>query len=120
LIVGINSDESVRRLKGPTRPIVSEEDRALIISALRAVDYVTLFWEETPYELITIIQPDVLVKGGDYDPEATSGPRYIVGSDVVKSRGGEVRVIDVVEGRSTTDVIARVRATLSPPLDDRC
>lgn len=108
LVVGLNSDESVRRLKGPRRPIVPEEDRSLIIGALRAVDLVTIFSEETPHELIQAVQPDVLVKGGDYDPEATDGPRYIVGSDVVRARGGIVRVINLVEGRSTTDVVARI------------
>jgi D-beta-D-heptose 7-phosphate kinase/D-beta-D-heptose 1-phosphate adenosyltransferase len=108
LVVGLNSDVSVRNLKGPLRPIVPEQDRAILLAALRSVDYVTLFGEETPYELIRIIRPDVLVKGGDYDPEAVDGPGYIVGSDIVRNNGGEVRVIDLVTGRSTTDIIARV------------
>lgn len=110
LVVGVNADASVRELKGPRRPIVPEHDRAAIIAALRAVDYVSIFSEETPYDLIRVVQPDVLVKGGDYDPVAGEGSRYIVGSDVVRARGGEVRVINLVEGRSTTDVVGRVLA----------
>ncbi len=110
LVVGINSDASVSRLKGPRRPIVPEQDRAMIIGSLRAVDHVVIFGEQTPYELIVDVQPDVLVKGGDYDPEAIDGPRYIVGSDVVRARGGNVRSINLVEGRSTTDVVARILA----------
>ena len=108
LVVGINSDASVRRLKGPERPVVEENDRARLIAALRAVDLVVIFDEETPFDLIRNVQPDVLVKGGDYDPEATQGKQYIVGSDIVKSRGGEVRVLKFVDGRSTTDLIARI------------
>jgi rfaE bifunctional protein nucleotidyltransferase chain/domain len=113
LVVGVNSDDSVRRLKGPDRPIVHEEDRAALVGALRAVALVTIFDEDTPFELIQAIVPDVLVKGGDYDPEATGGPRYIVGSDIVRSNGGEVRVINLVEGRSTTGIIERVVAGIS-------
>ena len=109
LVVGINSDSSVRGLKGPDRPIVPEDERALVIAALRAVDHVVLFSEETPYELIRIVQPDVLVKGGDYDPEATEGPRYIVGSDIVKAQGGTVQVINLVDGVSTTNIVARIK-----------
>lgn len=111
LVVAINSDESIRRLKGPDRPIVAEEDRAAIIAALRSVALVTIFSEETPLELIQSIRPDVLVKGGDYDPEGNDGPRYIVGSDLVRSYGGQVEVIDLVVGRSTTNIITRVLAT---------
>lgn len=108
LIVGVNSDASIRRLKGPRRPITPEVDRAAIIGALRSVSYVTIFNEDTPLELIQVLVPDVLVKGGDYDPDATEGPTYIVGSDVVRAHGGLVRVITFVDGRSTTDVIERV------------
>jgi D-beta-D-heptose 7-phosphate kinase / D-beta-D-heptose 1-phosphate adenosyltransferase len=111
LIVGVNDDASVRRLKGSDRPIMHEEDRAALIAALRSVDFTSLFGEETPLELIRLIQPDVLVKGGDYDPAATEGPRYIVGSDVVRSRGGEVRVIGFVEGRSTSGIVERIRSS---------
>ena len=108
LVVGVNDDASVRRLKGPARPVVHEEDRAGLLAALRAVDFVSLFGEETPLELIRAIQPDVLVKGGDYDPDAVDGDRYIVGSDVVRSRGGVVRTIDFIEGRSTSGIIERI------------
>ncbi|KXK56987.1 MAG: D-glycero-beta-D-manno-heptose 1-phosphate adenylyltransferase [Chlorobi bacterium] len=108
LVVGVNTDASVRRLKGEQRPIVDQDDRAEIVAALRVVGYVSLFDEDTPYELIQAVQPDVLVKGGDYDPEATSGPRYIVGSDIVRQRGGNVAVINLVPGRSTTEIIRKV------------
>ncbi|MCE7935593.1 MAG: D-glycero-beta-D-manno-heptose 1-phosphate adenylyltransferase [Chlorobi bacterium CHB2] len=108
LVVGVNTDASVRRLKGEQRPIVAQDDRAEIVAALRVVGYVSLFDEDTPYELIQAVQPDVLVKGGDYDPEATSGPRYIVGSDIVRQRGGNVAVINLVPGRSTTEIIRKV------------
>jgi D-beta-D-heptose 7-phosphate kinase/D-beta-D-heptose 1-phosphate adenosyltransferase len=114
LVVGLNTDASVRRLKGPDRPIVDEESRAMVVASLRAVDHVTLFDEETPLELIAALRPDVLVKGGDYDPTAIDGPRYIVGSDIVSGGGGEVRVIDVVEGASTTNIIARIVRTHCP------
>ena len=108
LVVAINSDASVQRLKGPTRPVVGEQDRAKLVAALRAVDYVTIFSDETPFDVIQKVRPAVLVKGGDYDPDATDGKRYIVGSDIVKSDGGEVRVLPFVDGRSTTDLISRI------------
>ncbi|MCC7437015.1 MAG: D-glycero-beta-D-manno-heptose 1-phosphate adenylyltransferase [Armatimonadetes bacterium] len=108
LVVGVNTDASVRRLKGEQRPIVTEADRAEIVAALRVVDYVALFDDDTPYELIQLVQPDVLVKGGDYDPAATSGSRYIVGSDIVRQRGGQVEVINLVPGRSTTELIRKI------------
>lgn len=114
LVLGLNTDASVRRLKGPDRPIVDEGSRAMVMAALRSVDHVTLFDEETPLELIRAIQPDVLVKGGDYDPAATDGPNYIVGSEIVRDRGGAVHVIDVVEGCSTTNIIARIIETYCP------
>ncbi|MDB5034380.1 MAG: hldE [Chlorobi bacterium] len=114
LVIGINSDSSITGIKGPLRPILPEQDRAAIIAALRSVTLVTIFPEETPYELIRAIEPDVLVKGGDYDPDAVSGPRYIVGSDIVRLHDGQVRVIDIVEGRSTTNIIARVLAAHAP------
>jgi len=95
LIIGLNSDASVRSLKGADRPINNEEDRAVVLSSLECVDFVVIFDDETPYELIKLIQPDVLVKGGDYlDKE-------IVGSDIVK----EVKVVPLVEGKSTTNLI---------------
>ena len=114
LVVGINDDASVRRLgKGEDRPIVSEEDRALVIAALRSVEAVVLFGEDTPQALIASIEPDVLVKGGDYDAECTDpdDPRYIVGSAEVRKAGGTVATIDLVPGRSTTSIAGRIKGT---------
>lgn len=102
LIVGLNADRSVAGLKGPERPLMSEDDRAHLLAALAAVDYVVLFEEETPLELITAIAPDVLVKGGDYAPDA------IVGADLVRARGGEVRVVPLLPGRSTSAIVRRL------------
>lgn len=102
LIVGVNSDDSVRRLKGPTRPVNPEQDRMEILSALSFVDYVVLFDEDTPYELIKKIQPDVLVKGGDYKPDE------VVGKDIVEARGGRLELISFVEGKSTTNIINKI------------
>ena len=104
LVVGLNDDDSVRRLKGRARPINSLQDRACMLSALRAVDLVIPFAEDTPFELIRRLRPDVLVKGGDYQTEE------IVGADVVRDNGGEVAVIPFVRGYSTTSLIARIRA----------
>lgn len=103
LIVGLNSDASVRRLKGETRPIQDQTSRKIVLEALRCVDEVFIFEEDTPYELIQKIQPDVLVKGADYRPED------IVGYDIVKSKGGEVRTVEFVEGFSTTKIIDRLK-----------
>ena len=108
LVLGVNSDASVRRLKGEKRPIVPEEERTAILAGLRAVSYVCIFDEDTPEDLIRAVRPDILVKGGDYDPEVTGGPRHIVGSEYVRSYSGSVQVIDLVEGRSTTNIIAAV------------
>lgn len=99
LIVGVNSDESVRKLKGESRPINSESDRALILSELKSVDFTVIFDEDTPYNLIELIKPDVITKGGDYNPST------IVGADIVASYGGSVVVINFVEGKSTTSII---------------
>ncbi len=105
LVVGLNSDASVRRLKGPERPVNEEADRAEVLDALRAVDYVTIFDEPTAAELIEIIRPDVYVKGGDYTiatlPEAK----------IVRDYGGRVEFIDLVPERSTTRVIEKLRGT---------
>lgn len=101
LIVGLNSDDSVRRLKGPTRPINTEQDRALLLAGLSAVSYVTTFAQDTPFELINALLPDVLVKGGDYRAED------IIGGDIVRAKGGCVTVLPFVAGHSTTNVIAR-------------
>ena len=105
LIVGLNSDQSVRRLKGASRPLNSQADRAVVLGALKSVDVVTIFGEDDPFELITLVKPDVLVKGGDYDPDAREGPRAIVGADFVRAYGGTVAVIPFVEGKSTTGII---------------
>ena len=105
LLVAVNSDDSVRRLKGPTRPVVSQEDRAALLAGLEAVDFVTLFDEDTPLEAILACQPDVLVKGGDYSPAT------IVGAPEVERWGGRVAVIPLVEGRSTTSMVQRAGRT---------
>jgi len=103
LIVGLNSDSSARRVKGPGRPINSERDRLRVLAALEAVDYVTLFSEDTPLELIRQIHPRVLVKGADWEKAR------IVGAREVESWGGRVRQIPLVRGRSTTRVLKRIR-----------
>lgn len=100
LVVGINSDASVRRLgKGPERPIRPEADRAYVVAALESVDAVCIFDEDTPLALITALTPDVLVKGGDYTPAT------MVGADVVTARGGRVVVVPLVPGQSTTRIV---------------
>jgi D-beta-D-heptose 7-phosphate kinase/D-beta-D-heptose 1-phosphate adenosyltransferase len=104
LVVGINSDASVRRLKGPERPIVGEEDRRGLVAALRCVDLTVLFSEDTPARLIDELEPDVLVKGGDWSVER------IVGRESVEARGGRVLSIRLREGLSTSDLVARIRA----------
>lgn len=112
LVVGVNDDVSVRRLgKGDDRPIVAEADRAFVVAGLRAVAGVVLFGEDTPLDLIQSLQPDVLVKGGDYDADCTDAedPRYIVGSADVKAAGGRVVTIDLVPGRSTTAIAAKLK-----------
>ena len=101
LVVGLNADESVRRLKGPERPINAEDARAELLAALDSVDAVTLFEEDTPFSLIEAIRPDVLVKGGDYKPEE------VVGRDIVEASGGRLVLIPLVEGQSTTNLIRR-------------
>lgn len=103
LAVGLNSDASVRRLKGPTRPVRSEAERAYVLAALETVDAVVVFEEDTPLELIKALRPDVLVKGGDYT-EAS-----IVGAPEVRSWGGDVVVIPLTPGHSTTSTIERIR-----------
>lgn len=103
LVVGLNTDASVRRLKGPERPINTEDDRACVIASLRAVDHVVLFDTDTPLDVIVALMPDVLVKGGDYTRDT------IVGADEVEAHGGTVCTIPLVEGRSTTAIINRAR-----------
>jgi rfaE bifunctional protein nucleotidyltransferase chain/domain len=105
LLVGMNTDDSVRHLKGPQRPIVSQDDRAFVLAALRAVDYVCLFDEDTPYNLIKAVVPDVLVKGSDWAIDA------IVGKDIVEAAGGKVQTIDYVPKRSTTNIIQKIAAS---------
>lgn len=107
LIVGLNSDSSVTRLKGNNRPVVPQKERSLVLAALESVDYVVVFDQDTPYELIQLIQPDVLVKGGDWQPED------IVGSDIVLKRGGTVRSLSYQKGLSTTSIIERIEKSLS-------
>jgi len=102
LIVGMNTDASVQRLKGPTRPIVEEQDRAFVLAAISVVDYVCLFEEDTPLELIKAVVPDVLVKGGDWSIET------IVGRDVVEAAGGTVQTIEFVPNRSTTNIVQKI------------
>lgn len=101
LILGLNSDASVRRLKGETRPVNSEADRAEVVGALVSVDYVVIFGEDTAEELIAKVQPAVYAKGGDYTLETLPEAR------IVESYGGEVAFIPLVEGKSTTNIIAR-------------
>ena len=100
LCVGLNSDASVRRAKGPTRPVVTQEDRAIVLSALRCVDYVVVFDEDEPRDLIAAVLPDVLVKGKDW-------AHYVSGRDIVEANGGRVVLADMVEGRSTTAILRK-------------
>jgi D-beta-D-heptose 7-phosphate kinase/D-beta-D-heptose 1-phosphate adenosyltransferase len=104
LVIGLNSDDSVRRLKGPTRPVNGEKERAFVLAALACVDYVVLFGEDTPKELIETVRPDVLVKGGDYDITT------IVGADFVQRNGGAVTTIPFVEGFSSTRIIEQLNS----------
>jgi len=101
LIIGLNSDASVRRGKGPTRPINPQDDRAFVLTGLRAVDGIVIFDEDEPKDLIAQILPDVLVKGKDW-------AHYVSGRDIVEANGGRVVLADMVEGRSTTNTIDRV------------
>ena len=103
LIIGLNTDASVKRLKGDSRPINDENARALLLASLVFVDKVILFDTDTPRDLIDFVQPDVLVKGGDYKPEE------IVGYDIVKAKGGEIVTLDFVEGYSTTSLIEKMK-----------
>jgi len=103
MIIGLNTDSSVSRIKGPTRPINDERSRAMVLAGLEFVSAIILFDEPTPYELIRLIQPDVLVKGADYKPED------IVGYDIVTAKGGDVKTIPFVDGYSTTKIEQRIR-----------
>lgn len=103
LLVGLNSDASVRRLKGPGRPVLPLDDRAYLLASLEAVDAVVVFDEDTPLRLIEALLPDVLVKGADYRPEE------VVGRDVVEEAGGDVMLLELEEGRSTSGLLERIR-----------
>ncbi|HBI22625.1 MAG TPA: D-glycero-beta-D-manno-heptose 1-phosphate adenylyltransferase [Nitrospiraceae bacterium] len=102
LVIGLNSDESVRKIKGDNRPIVSQGERAEVLSSIRSVDYVVIFNEPDPYNTIAAIKPDILIKGGDWAID------NIVGRDIVESYGGEVRTIPFVEGFSSSRIIGDV------------
>ncbi len=102
LVVGVNSDASVKRLKGPTRPINSELDRAEMLAGLKAVDYTVIFTEDTPVEIIEELKPSIHVKGGDYKKED------LPETEVVERNGGEVRILMLVDGKSTTNVVNKI------------
>jgi len=102
MIVGLNSDKSVKSIKGSNRPVQDEFTRSLVLASLQFVDKVVLFDEDTPYELIKLIQPDILAKGADYLPE------QIVGYDIVKAKGGEIVTIELTQGHSTTGIINKL------------
>ncbi len=112
LVLGLNTDASVKALgKGDERPINSEDARAVVLAALGFVDLVVLFGEETPLDLIRLLEPDVLAKGADYDPNETNpeSRKFIVGSDVVLKNGGKVIAIPLVEGFSTTSIVKKLK-----------
>ncbi len=108
LIVGLNSDASVRALKGSSRPVVSQDERAEVLAALASVDYVVIFEEVDPGRTIAALQPDVLVKGSDWAKEE------VVGRETVEGRGGRVVTVPLVEGSSTSDIIQRILAMATP------
>ena len=113
-IIAVNGDLSVKRLgKGDSRPLQDEASRALILAALSFVDAVVVFDADTPFELISDLKPDVLIKGGDYDASITDATdkKYIVGSDIVKQNGGTVQVIQFVPGYSTTKIEEKIKKT---------
>jgi rfaE bifunctional protein nucleotidyltransferase chain/domain len=107
LVLALNSDSSVKAIKGDERPIVPEEERAIVVGSLESVDYVTLFDEETPLRLIEYLRPHILVKGGDWDEE------NVVGRDTVREWGGKVVIIPEVKGASTTNIIEKIRNNFS-------
>lgn len=104
LVLGLNTDNSVRRLKGENRPVNGEEARAMILASLSCIDAVVLFDEETPYSLIDLVKPDILVKGSDYQPHE------IVGYDIVTASGGSIETIPFLEGYSTTGIIEKLKS----------
>jgi rfaE bifunctional protein nucleotidyltransferase chain/domain len=104
LVLALNSDSSVRAIKGERRPLIPEDERADVVSSLESVDYVTIFDEHTPLELIEYLKPDIIVKGGDWSEE------NVVGGESVKRRGGKIVIIPVIKGASTTNIIEKVRS----------
>lgn len=104
LVLGLNSDASVKRLKGESRPVNNEQDRKFVLENLRCIDFVEIFTEDTPYNLIKHIQPSVLVKGGDWSVD------QIVGSDIVMAAGGEVKSLSFIDGYSTTNTIEKIKS----------
>ncbi|MCB5258176.1 MAG: D-glycero-beta-D-manno-heptose 1-phosphate adenylyltransferase [Candidatus Cloacimonadaceae bacterium] len=111
LVLGLNSDDSVRRIKGAPHPIVSEKDRAFVVAGLQSVDIVVIFEQDTPYELIRLLKPDILVKGGDWKPED------IVGADFVQAYGGKVLSLPYLKGVSTTKLFLKIAAAFSGTKD---
>lgn len=113
LVVGINTDDSVARFKGPSRPIAKENSRFRVLAAMEFVDAVIPFNDDTPLDLIESIQPDVLVKGNDYLAEETDtkSPKYIVGSAIVRANGGKVKTIELVQGYSTSQLVEKIKKT---------
>ncbi len=111
LIVGLNNDSSARKIKGVERPVIPQDERAEVVSALEMVDYVTLFEETDPQRLISLLLPDVLVKGSDWPEED------IVGREVVESHGGKVVLVDIVKGKSTSSLIAQIRTGVALEMD---
>ena len=103
LIIGVNADESVKRLKGPSRPVNNESSRSIMLAFLEITDAVSIFEEDTPLELIQTIQPDIIVKGGDYKPSE------VVGAEEVAKNGGEVIIVPLVKGFSTTGIIEKIQ-----------
>lgn len=104
LVIGLNSDSSIKKIKGPERPVMNEHARRMLLASFEFVDAVVLFDEDTPYELIKLVQPDILVKGSDYKPED------VVGYDIVSAKGGSIMTIDFVEGYSTSSIISKLRS----------
>jgi len=107
LVVGLNTDRSISRIKGPLRPILAQEDRAAILSALNCVSLVVMFGEDTPLKVLKALKPDILVKGGDYTPET------VVGADLMLSWGGQVEVLSLFEDKSTSAIVDKIRRTHS-------